>query len=73
VAADQYLPPQPPFRHHRRPGRRAIRPLRRPPASPRPGPFDHLLPLVAQADPYTTRSKTELISCIVRGRAVGSA
>jgi hypothetical protein len=62
LATHQYLPRQPAVRHDRGAGGRPIRALRQPPGAARPHPLDDSLPLVAQADPQTTRTQAKLVS-----------
>jgi hypothetical protein len=49
-------------RHYRGPRRRPVFSVRRPPTTARAHPLNHAVPLVAQADPYTTRTQLDLIS-----------
>src|SRR5260221_8420347 len=62
LAAHRYGAHQPPFRHHRRPGGRASRAVRRPAGPTRSGPLSHLVPVVATAHQETTRTQEELVS-----------
>jgi hypothetical protein len=63
-AADHCGAGQPALCHHRGRGGCAVRALCRAPTAARSHPLDHLLPLVAEADPQTSGAQTELISAL---------
>jgi hypothetical protein len=61
LAADERGARQPPLRHDRATRRGPIRPLPRSAGAAPSHPLDHLLPLVAQAAPQTSRTQAKVV------------